>query len=58
VRQLLPKQGIDEAGFTNVGSSQKGEFRRSLRWKKAGIVGGHEKFGDRLEHEDSPAPSL
>src|SRR5689334_9473488 len=50
MRQLLVKQGIDQAGFADVRTSQEREFGWAFRREELGIGGGGKEFGDRLLH--------
>src|SRR5579859_2834434 len=51
MRQLLAEKRIDEAGFANIRTAQKGEFRRTF-WGEEFRVGCRGKeFGDDGFHE-------
>ena len=50
MRHFLAQQGIDQAGFADVRSAEKSEFRRTFRGKEFGIGSGGKKFGDNRLH--------
>src|SRR6478609_3675923 len=56
VRYFMAQQGIDQAGFANVGTAEEGELRRTFRWKEFGVGSGGEKFSNDGFH--SVATSL
>jgi hypothetical protein len=50
VRYFLTEQGIDQAGFADVGSSEKSKLRRTFRGKEFRVGSRGEKFGDDRFH--------
>ena len=47
---FLPQQGLDQAGFADVGASEESELRRAFRGKKFGVGRGGKEFGDDRFH--------
>src|SRR5579859_763900 len=51
MRQLLAEKRIDEAGFANIRTAQKGELGRAFRGKEFWVGCGGEELGDDGFHE-------
>ena len=50
MREFLLQQGIDEAGFANIRTSEKSEFRWTFRREVGRIGSSEQKFGYGFYH--------